>query len=153
MLQLLVQVLSSGRGRGRPAQAANVRRFTPGLEALGERANPSGGAASVAGEWFTGQVAVAADAGPAPPAPPAGSKAGSAGDGVSDAAAVAHGVWVGGPHGGRVSPFGGGTRVDPGSANHPIDPLGGGTRVDPGAANKSIDPQISRSSGEEIPQQ
>jgi hypothetical protein len=63
MFRLLVRFLGSGAGRGRPARA-NVRRFTPRLEALEERANPSGGIASLGVEGFTGHAAVAADIGP-----------------------------------------------------------------------------------------
>lgn len=58
MFRFLVRFLGSGAGHSRPARA-NVRRFTPRLEALEERANPSGGLASFGGEWLAGHGAVA----------------------------------------------------------------------------------------------
>ena len=98
MFRFLVRFLGSGAGRGRPARA-NVRRFTPRLEALETRATPSGGInlgsymvpAGHGGEVFAGHAAV------------------------------------------RVTPFGG--------------------HGESGGASGRIGLSITRSSGEEIPQQ
>jgi hypothetical protein len=114
MFRLLVRFLGSGAGRGRPARA-NVRRFTPRLEALEQRANPSGGITSFGGEWLTPHAAVP-DIGPAATVRVYGSKPG-----------------IGSGAGGHVTLFGG--------------------HGESGGATGPIGLSITRSSGEEIPQQ
>jgi len=180
MFQFLLQCLGSGAGRGRPVRA-NVRRFTPRLEALEERANPSGGAGVLGGEWLTARVPVTADIGAAAHAHPDGGKPGiSGGDGASihpdgGKLGISGGAGSSGGTNGQVTPFGGVPgRVVTGSAAVRVSPFGGtpggvvgrggadslpahasglGGHAGTAGANGSIEPTISRSSGEEIPQQ
>lgn len=107
MFGSLVRWLGAGNeGRG----AGPAVRFTPQLEALDLRANP-GGRGGIGGEVFTGSYAAVTEMHIGEEIPqqaravthhPDGSKPGGTGEGVSDAAEVVHGAWVGGPTGGQV---------------------------------------------------